>query len=129
MKYLKMLCISLFSVFLLSGCEEKYEGEAFNELQCFTYSDHVRVYVSRDNFLSGAEIEAGVCYSTYSNPTYRNNRVARLVIPDLSSSYPIDINIYYSGMNLTKGTKYYMRGYLKNETGIVYSNVDTYTKN
>lgn len=125
MKYLKILCISLFAVLLMSGCEEQYKGEAL-EVTLKTYDSYAKVYADLDS-KSGEIFEVGVCYSKTSNPSYYSaQKVYKNVIKQLYYSR-ISADFYYSEMNLSKNTTYYMRGYIKNKSGIVYSNQKQYT--
>ncbi len=65
-------------------------------------------------------MELGFVYSTNNNPTY-NNAVVAAVSPAVEGNY------YAAISNLTPDTKYYVRGYFKNEAGIAYSDEITFT--
>jgi uncharacterized protein (TIGR02145 family) len=64
--------------------------------------------------------EVGICYSTFSNPSFEGDHIvaSRTLAGDWAS---VIIG------NLTPDTKYYIRGYIKNESGISYSNEISFT--
>ncbi len=66
----------------------------------------------------GAVLERGVCYSTNANPIYT----------DLRTSDGIGIGNFTSSItNLISGTTYYVRAYAKNNAGVGYGNLQTFT--
>lgn len=127
MKCLKILCISLFAVLLMSGCEEQYKGEALRvELYTYTSDAHVyaELYCDTDE-----EFEVGVCYSKFSispDYDYYDSKVYQYVKP-VGSYGIISVDFNYSKMYLSKNTTYFMRGYIKNNSGIIYSEQEKYT--
>ena len=55
--------------------------------------------------------ERGLCYNTVPNPSYEGNHIL------VGGGFGISVTIN----NLTPNTMYFVRGYLKNESGIAYS--------
>lgn len=63
--------------------------------------------------------EIGICYNTISNPTFEGNHV---IVSSTSGSFAfIEID------NLTPNTTYYVKGYVKNESGVSYSQESSFT--
>ena len=125
MKCLKILCISLFAVLLMSGCEEQYKGEALKvTLGTSTSYAHVYAELSCDK---DETFEVGVCYSKTSNPSLYSAQMVYQYVIHQSYYSIISADFYYSEMNLSKNTTYYMRGYIKNNSGIIYSEQEKYT--
>ena len=125
MKYLKFtLCF--FVLFLMNSCEEKYnEGSINVHMDMSSYSVTIsayRIYSSNETF------EVGVCYSNIdSTPSLEDsNDIMKKVV---SSGSSINQSFYFDDMNLRRGFTYYMRGYIKNKQGIVYSAVQTHKAN
>ena len=126
MKCLKILCISLFAVLLMSGCEEQYKGAALR-VNLYTYYTSGADLYAELSCDKDETFEVGVCYSKTSNPSLYSAQMVYQYVKHQSYYSIISADFYYSEMNLSKNTTYYMRGYIKNNSGIIYSEQEKYT--
>jgi PKD repeat protein len=63
-------------------------------------------------------LEKGVCFALNNNPTYTGNKTS-------NGLYRTNFSTIIS--NLTPATKYYIRAYARNQLGIGYGNLDSFT--
>ncbi len=130
MKYLKYLCIGFLSVFMLCGCEEQYGGRYYVGCYAWSYSSYVEVSGPSYNYFPNESFEVGILYSrTNSTPDFnqsgtmnKSQNVKSNSRGDLGDTW-----FYYSDMNLVSKDRYYVRGYIRNKSGIVYSDIKTFT--
>lgn len=126
MKYLKYLCIGFLSVFMLCGCEEQYSDRYY--VSCYTWSSsYVEVSGSNRHF-PNESFEVGILYSrTNSKPDFNQSGTIdkRQNVKSDSRGY-LTTMFYKSDMNLVSKEEYYVRGYIRNKSGIVYSEIKTF---
>lgn len=131
MKYLKYLCIGFISVFMLCGCEEQYGGSRYY-VKCYAwsyYSSYVKVYGPSYEHFPNESFEVGILYSrTNSTPDFnQSGTIDRRQNVKSDSRGNLETTFYMSDMNLVSKDKYYVRGYIRNKSGIAYSDIDTFT--
>lgn len=133
MKYLKYLCIGFISVFMLCGCEEQYGGSRYY-VRCYVgsyswSSSYVEVSGSSNRYFPNESFEVGILYSrTNSKPDFNQSGTIdkRQNVKSDSRGY-LTTMFYKSDMNLVSKEEYYVRGYIRNKSGIAYSDIETFT--
>lgn len=135
MKYLKYLCIGFLSVFMLCGCEEQYSDSNYCRCYCYASSYYSYVEVSSNYYghyqiFPNETFEVGILYSrTNSTPDFNQSGTMTKSqnVKSESGGYLGTTKFYYSDMNLVSKKEYYVRGYIRNKSSIVYSDIKTFT--
>lgn len=119
-----LLCLAI--PFLI-GCERSEEAEPRGVTidvytESFTYSPYVAVHYVSSSYYNKQSFELGYVCATWSLPTIASNEIRNYVtssdedvMRDGSKRFPLS--------GLKSGRDYYIRGYVRNKSGITYSSV------
>jgi hypothetical protein len=115
-----VLCL----VLIASSCKkvstpDKYDGSKITIAVIDSNSNAALVAMSAKDVKNLGIISIGMCYSAGDEPTVLNNHFEMTFNSDTLTK--ADAEMFYIITNLTKSTKYYLKGYIKLESEIFYS--------